>query len=58
MTDGAMGEQPDWYPLIVAARAMGVAPWELHAQPVFWTEVGLAYQQAELALRRHQMKSR
>jgi hypothetical protein len=29
-----MGEQPSWYRLSVAARFMGVSPWELEAQPL------------------------
>lgn len=36
MTKGAMGECPDWYELIQAARYLGVPPWDLAMQPVCW----------------------
>lgn len=42
-----MGEVPDWYEMIVAARYLRVAPWELHAQPAIWKQWGLAAQAAE-----------
>lgn len=31
-----MGECPDWYPLMRAARYMKVAPWELADKPICW----------------------
>lgn len=31
-----MGEIPEWYRLICAAKYLGVAPWDLHSQPVIW----------------------
>lgn len=31
-----MGELPDWYPLIRAARYLGVPPWDLLTQPLAW----------------------
>ena len=31
-----MGESPDWYDLIEAARYLGVAPWDLEDAPTYW----------------------
>ena len=42
-----MGEPPDWYIHIRAARYLGVAPWELSEQPVFWRAAALAAESAE-----------
>lgn len=42
-----MGEMPWWYPLIVAARYLGVAPWELERQPIFWKRIALQAQRSE-----------
>lgn len=53
-----MGEIPDWYPLILAAKYLGVPPWELARQPLFWTEVALAAQDAESRYRRHREQPR
>lgn len=36
-----MGECPDWYPLMRAARWMGVPAWELAEQPQVWTDWAL-----------------
>ena len=36
LTDGAQGAMLDWYTTIRAARYLGVPPWELLQQPVFW----------------------
>ena len=44
-----MGACPDWYPLIRAARYLGVAPWELLNQPRVWTEWALTAEAAENA---------
>ncbi len=38
---------PEWYPLIRAARYLGVAPWELLNQPACWMHWALAAQAAE-----------
>ncbi|MCX7669312.1 MAG: hypothetical protein N2439_04490 [Anaerolineae bacterium] len=38
---------PDWWPVIQAARYLGVAPWELARQPVFWLNAALLAQGAE-----------
>jgi len=49
-----MGELPDWYPAIRAARYMGVPPWELHpsVDNALWGEVALAAEWAENATAR------
>lgn len=38
---------PDEYPLIRAARYLGVAPWELAERSVFWQEWALLFEAAE-----------
>lgn len=43
-----MGGVPDWYPLIRAARYLGVAPWDLARQPVWWREIALQAERAEI----------
>lgn len=42
-----MGEVPLWYSLIRSARYLGVAPWELAKQPVWWLRVAQAAEAAE-----------
>lgn len=42
-----MGSIPDWYPLVSAARWMGVAPWDLLRQPATWMEWALQAESAE-----------
>lgn len=44
-----MGACPDWYPLIHAARYLGVAPWELLEQSRVWVEWAGIAESAELA---------
>jgi hypothetical protein len=39
---------PDWYPLIKAARYLGVAPWELADQPQVWMAWALTAEAAEI----------
>jgi hypothetical protein len=43
-----MGSCPHWYGLIRAAKYLGVAPWDLAAQPVTWMDWALAAEQAEI----------
>lgn len=38
---------PEWYPLIRAARYLGVAPWELAQQPRQWMDWANIAQNAE-----------
>ena len=40
---------PDWYPLIRAARYLGVPPWELLRQQPKWYFQALQAEKAELA---------
>jgi len=46
-TDGDVGTMPTWYPLLRAARYMGVAPWELMDRPIAWMEWALIAEAAE-----------
>lgn len=57
-TDGQMGECPDWFTVVQAARYLGVAPWELLTKPVFWMRAALEAQAAEVReeRRRNQRK--
>ena len=47
---------PEWYPVISAARYLGVAPWELLDQPSEWQEWALAAQAAENDAREHHQR--
>jgi len=38
---------PEWYPLIRAARYLGVAPWALLERGAMWTSLALAAERAE-----------
>lgn len=42
-----MGACPEWYPLIQAARYLGVPPWELAERPLIWREWALAAMAAD-----------
>ena len=42
-----MGETPHWYPLVAAARYLGVDPWDLFYQPTYWIHRAVAAQNAE-----------
>lgn len=46
-----MGELPEWYITVKAARLAGVPPWELAAQPLIWQSWIHAADIAELAAR-------
>jgi hypothetical protein len=35
-TNGAVGECSDWYLLLMEAKYLGVAPWDLQQQPIHW----------------------
>lgn len=48
VTGGSVGYMPWWYPLIRAAKYLGVAPWELARQPRFWRDRALQAEAAEL----------
>jgi hypothetical protein len=38
---------PDWYPLIVAAKYLGVPPWDLLERSVWWRDKALIAMSAE-----------
>jgi hypothetical protein len=42
-----MGRCPEWYPILRAARYLGVAPWELSVQPMIWMQWALTAERAE-----------
>lgn len=42
-----MGEVPDWYVTIQAARYLKVPPWDLVDQPIFWQRAAYAAMDAE-----------
>lgn len=42
-----MGEAPDWWFHVRAARYLGVSPWDLAGQPVFWRNVALISEDVE-----------
>lgn len=44
---------PAWYSLIRAARYLGVPPWELLKQPIYWMEWALQSENAEDAAEAH-----
>ena len=46
---------PEWYVLVRAARYLGVAPWDLAAQPALWREWALAAESAEAAAGMNQL---
>lgn len=48
MTRGQLGAPPSWYPVLRAARYLGVAPWDLARQPAAWLHWALAAEAAEL----------
>jgi hypothetical protein len=47
-----MGECPDWYAIIRAAQYLGVPPWELMKQPIFWRIKALSAMSAEESARK------
>lgn len=51
-----MGEVPGWYPLIVAARYLKVAPWELRKQSVFWVHAALMARTSEIKAQEHRQR--
>lgn len=46
-TGGRLGEIPDWYPLLMAARYLRVPPWELARRSVWWRDIALLAQEVE-----------
>lgn len=52
LTDGAQGSLPDWYPVLRAARYLGVSPWLLIEQPYAWTSWALTSEYVEDEVRK------
>lgn len=46
-TSGEYGSPPTWYRTVKAAQYLGVAPWELEAQPYSWVLKAEVAQDAE-----------
>ena len=42
-----MGEVPEWYAVIRAAKYLWVAPWELLDAPVYWKQWAVMAENAE-----------
>lgn len=53
-----MGEVPSWYPLLQAAKYLGVAPWELATKPQWWTSIALAAEAAETGAQKDRDKKK
>jgi hypothetical protein len=45
--NGEMGDCPDWYELVRAARYLSVAPWALIEQSIYWKQIALKSMTAE-----------
>jgi len=45
---GQMGFCPDWYLVIQAAKYLGVAPWEMLEQSVWWRDRAFIAMTAEI----------
>lgn len=56
VSGGQVGEALDWYVLIRAARYLGVPPWELLGRPVFWRDIAIMSESAELEAENARMK--
>jgi len=46
-TRGRLGEVPDWYVILKAAKYLGCAPWELEQAPIAWLFRALAAMEAD-----------
>jgi hypothetical protein len=46
-----MGDKPEWYPLIRAARYLGVAVWDLLERPFVYVEWAIIAEAAEMEAR-------
>lgn len=53
MTGGALGDAPEVYWTIRAARYLRVPPWDLGSRPTIWEDLALATERAELYARDH-----
>lgn len=46
--DGKMGACPEDYNVVKAAQYLGVAPWELMKQSIWWRERAIKFMNAEM----------
>ena len=53
-----MGELPDWYTTLRAAKYLGVAPWDLALQPLVWEQWAIEALAAEGAAEEEMMRQR
>jgi hypothetical protein len=51
-----MGEVPEWYAVLRAAKYIGCPPWELAAQPEIWRQWALAAEGIEAAAQAERRK--
>lgn len=51
-----MGSCPDWYTVVQAAKYLGVAPWDLMRQPIYWTEWAIHSNHAEATAQKNQQE--
>jgi hypothetical protein len=58
LTDGEMGDMPEWYITIQAAKYLGVPPWDLADRPMAWQEWAVAARNAEAAAEADNRKQR
>lgn len=42
-----MGEVPEWYRVIKAAKYLGVSPWDLADQSIYWVSAAEAAQEVD-----------
>lgn len=52
------GEVPQWYRVVKAAQYLGVPPWDLAEQPVYWLEVAEESRRADAHADKVQSKNR
>lgn len=58
MTDGVMGDAPEWWGLVQAARFLNVPPWELMERSSFWRDVALSAINSENRWQEHAAKAK
>jgi len=47
LTDGQLGEIPEWYPYVRAARYLRVPLWDLLERPLVYTQIAMIAEGAE-----------
>jgi len=56
ISGGEVGECPEWYMLLRAARYLHIAPWELMKMPVVWRDMALTAESAEIEAENARLK--